>query len=95
MKNKTDTGITEKLANLTESQTYMALEFEKMQEDMKVLRKLMLHLQCNFRATKREYNWLFANRLDMVDKTINEMKLILIVWFVFTIITILAAIYYK
>lgn len=44
MKTKTDTGITEKLANLTESQTYMALEFEKMQEDMKVLRKLMLHL---------------------------------------------------
>lgn len=96
MKTKTDTGITEKLANLTESQTYMALEFEKMQEDMKVLRKLMLHLQCNFRATKREYNWLFANRLDMVDKSIDKVKLILIVWFIFTVlITVLGAIYHK
>lgn len=96
MKTKTDTGITEKLANLTESQTYMALEFEKMQEDMKVLRKLMLHLQCNFRATKREYNWLFANRLDMVDKSIDKVKLMLIVWFIFTVvITVLGAIYQK
>lgn len=95
MKNKTDTGITEKLANLTESQTYMALEFEKMQEDMKVLRKLMLHLQCNFRATKKEYNWLFASRLNMVDKSIDKVKLILIVWFIFTVvITVLGAIYH-
>ena len=96
MKTKTDTNITDKLANLTESQSYMALEFEKMQEDMKVLRKLMFHLQCNFRATKREYNWLFANRLDMVDKSIDKVKLMLIVWFIFTVvITVLGAIYQK
>lgn len=95
MKTKTDANVTDKLANLTESQTYMALEFEKMQKDMKTLRKLMLHLQCNFRATKKEYNWLFANRLDMVDKSIDKVKLILIVWFIFTlVITVLGAIYH-
>lgn len=37
MKTKIDTGYTEKLANLTESQSYMALEFEKMQKDMQDL----------------------------------------------------------
>ena len=30
---------TEKLANLTESQSYMAVEFEKMQKDMKELQE--------------------------------------------------------
>ena len=30
MNTKTDTNVTEKLANLTESQSYMAVEFEKM-----------------------------------------------------------------
>lgn len=96
MKTKTDTNVTDKLANLTESQSYMAVEFDKMQKDMKVLRKLMLHLQCNFRATKKEYNCLFAKRLDMVDKSIDKVKLILIVWFIFTVlITVLGAIYQK
>lgn len=96
MKTKKDTNITEHLANLTESQSYMAVEFEKMQEDMKVLRKLMLHLQCNFRATKKEYNWLFANRLDMVDKSIDKVKILTIAWFILTlVITILGAIYHK
>lgn len=86
---------TEKLANLTEGQSYMAVEFEKMQEEMKELKEWNLHLQNNFRATKQEYNWLFANRLDMVDKSIDKVKLILIVWFIFTlVITILGAIYH-
>lgn len=91
-----DTGITEKLANLTESQSYMAVEFERMQKDMRTLKELMFHLQNNFRATKKEYNWLFASRLDMVDKSIDKVKLILIVWFIFTVvITVLGAIYHK
>lgn len=95
MKTKTDTGYTEKLANLTESQSYMAVEFEKMQKDMQDLLELMLHLQNNFRATKQEYNWLFASRLNMVDKSIDKVKLILIVWFIFTVvITVLGAIYH-
>lgn len=86
----------EKLANLTESQSYMAVEFEKMQEEMKLLKEWNIHLQNNFRATKQEYNWLFANRLDMVDKSIDKVKLILIVWFIFTVvITVLGAIYQK
>ena len=86
----------EKLANLTESQSYMAVEFEKMQEEMRILKELMFHLQNNFRATEKEYNWLFANRLDMVDKSIDKVKLILIVWFIFTVvITVLGAIYHK
>lgn len=86
----------EKLANLTESQSYMAVEFEKMQEEMKLLKEWNIHLQNNFRATKQEYNWLFANRLDMVDKSIDKVKLILIVWFTFTlVITVLGAIYHK
>lgn len=90
-----DTGITEKLANLTESQSYMAVEFEKMQKDMKDLEKWMLYLQSDLKSTKIEYNWLFANRLDMVDKSIDKVKLILIVWFIFTlVITVLGAIYY-
>lgn len=87
---------TEKLANLTESQSYMAVEFEKMQEEMKLLKEWNIHLQNNFRATKQEYNWLFANRLDMVDKTIDKVKIMLIVWFIFTVlITVLGAIYHK
>lgn len=91
-----DTGITEKLANLTESQSYMAVEFEKMQKDMKELQEWNLHLQNNFRATKREYNWLFANSLDMLDKSIDKVKLMLIVWFIFTLVTtVLGATYHK
>ena len=87
---------TEKLANLTESQSYMTVEFEKMQEEMKELKEWNLHLQNNFRATKQEYNWLFASRLDMVDKSIDKVKLILTVWFIFTlVITVLGAIYHK
>lgn len=87
---------TEHLANLTESQSYMAVEFDKMQEDMKELKEFMFHLQNNFRATKQEYNWLFASRLDMVDKSIDKVKLMLIVWFIFTVvITVLGAIYHK
>lgn len=87
---------TEKLANLTESQSYMAVEFEKMQEEMKLLKEWNIHLQNNFRATKQEYNWLFANRLDMVDKSIDKVKIILIVWFIFTVlITVIGAIYHK
>lgn len=97
--NKSDNGITEKLANLTESQSYMAVEFENMQKDMKELQESMLHLQNNFRATKQEYNWLFANMLDIVDivdKIIDKVKLMLIVWFIFTVlIIILGAIYHK
>lgn len=86
----------EKLANLTEGQSYMAVEFEKMQKDMKDLQESMLHIQNNWRWTYKEYNWLFANRLDMVDKSIDKVKLILIVWFIFTlVITILGAIYQK
>ena len=85
-------GYKEKLANLTESQSYMAVEFENMQKDMKELQESMLHIQNNWRWTYKEYNWLFASRLDMVDKSIDKVKLILIVWF---IITVLGAIYQK
>lgn len=86
----------EKLANLTESQSYMAVEFEKMQKDMKDLQESMLHLQNNWIWTYREYNWLFANRLDMVDKSIDKVKILTIVWFILTlVITILGAIYHK
>ena len=96
MKTKKDTNITEHLANLTESQSYMAVEFEKMQEDMKLLKEWNIHLQNNFRATKQEYNWLFANRLDTVDKSIDKVKILTIAWFVLTlVITILGAIYHK
>ena len=95
MKTKTDTNVTDKLANLTEGQSYMAIEFEKMQEDVETLKELMFRLQINFKVTKKEYNWLFANRLDMVDKSIDKVKLILIVWFIFTVvITVLGAIYH-
>lgn len=96
MKTKTDANVTDKLANLTESQSYMAVEFEKMQKDMRTLKELMFRLQTNFKVTKKEYNWLFASRLDMVDKSIDKVKLILIVWFIFTVvITVLGAIYHK
>lgn len=94
--NKSDNGITEKLANLTESQSYMAVEFEKMQKDMKDLQESMLHLQNNWRGTYKEYNWLFANILDIVDKSIDKVKQILIAWVIFTVlITVLGAIYHK
>ena len=95
MKTKTDANVTDKLANLTEGQSYMAIEFEKMQEDVETLKELMFRLQINFKVTKKEYNWLFANRLDMVDKSIDKVKLILIVWFIFTVvITVLGVIYH-
>ena len=95
VKTKTNANVIDKLANLTESQSYMAVEFEKMQEDVETLKELMFRLQINFKVTKKEYNWLFANRLDMVDKSIDKVKLILIVWFIFTlVITILGAIYH-
>lgn len=94
--NKSDNGITEKLANLTESQSYMAVEFEKMQKDMKDLQESMLHLQNNWRGTYKEYNWLFANILDIVDKSIDKVKQILIAWVIFTVlITVLGVIYHK
>lgn len=87
---------TDQLANLTESQSYMAVEFENMQKDMKELQESMLHIQNNWRWIYKEYNWLFASRLDMVDKSIDKVKLILIVWFIFTVvITVLGAIYHK
>lgn len=96
MNTKTDANITDKLANLTEGQSYMAVEFEKMQKDMETLKELMFRLQINFKATKKEYNQLFASRLNMVDKSIDKVKLILIVWFIFTVvITVLGAIYHK
>ena len=96
MENQKGNGITDKLANLTESQSYMAVEFENMQKDMKELQESMLYLQNNWRWTYKEYNWLFANRLDMVDKSIDKVKLMLIVWFIFTVlITVLGAIYHK
>lgn len=96
MNTKTDANVTEKLANLTESQSYMAVEFERMQKDMETLKELMYRLQINFKVTKKEYNQLFASRLDMVDKSIDKVKLMLIIWFIFTVvITVLGAIYHK
>ena len=96
MKTKTDAGITDKLANLTESQSYMAVEFEKMQKDMKDLQESMLYVQSNWKFTKTEFNWFFANRLNMIDESIDKVKLILIVWFIFTVvITVLGAIYHR
>lgn len=94
--NKSDNGITEKLANLTESQSYMAVEFENIQKDMKELQESMLYLQSNWKFTKTEFSWFFANRLNMIDESIEKAKLILIVWFIFTVlITVLGAIYHK
>ena len=96
MKTKTDTNVTEKLANLTESQSYMAVEFENIQKDMKELQESMLYVQSNWKFTKTEFSWFFANRLNMIDESIEKAKLILIVWFIFTVlITVLGAIYHK
>ena len=96
MKTKTDTNITEKLANLTESQSYMAVEFEKMQKYMKDLQESMLYVQTDWKFTKMEIDWFFANKLNMIDKSIDKVKLMLIVWFIFTLVTtVLGAIYYK
>lgn len=87
---------TEKLANLTESQSYMAVEFENIQKDMKELQESMLYVQSNWKFTKTEFSWFFANRLNMIDESIEKVKLILIVWFIFTVlITVLGAIYHK
>ena len=87
---------TDQLANLTESQSYMAVEFEKMQKDMKELQETMLYVQSNWKFTKTEFSWFFANSLNMIDESIDKVKLILIVWFIFTVlITVLGAIYHK
>lgn len=96
MENQKGNGITDKLANLTESQSYMAVEFEKMQEEMKELQESMLYVQSNWKFTKTEFSWFFANRLNMIDESIEKVKLILIVWFIFTVlINVLGAIYHK
>lgn len=87
---------TDQLANLTESQSYMAVEFEKMQKDMKELQETMLYVQSNWKFTKTEFSWFFANRLNMIDESIEKAKLILIVWFIFTVvITVLGVIFQK
>lgn len=87
---------TDQLANLTESQSYMAVEFEKMQKDMKELQETMLYVQSNWKFTKTEFSWFFANRLNMIDESIEKAKLILIVWFIFTVvITVLGAIFQR
>lgn len=86
----------DQLANLTESQSYMAVEFEKMQKDMKELQETMLYVQSNWKFTKTEFSWFFANRLNMIDESIEKAKLILIVWFIFTVvITVLGAIFQR
>lgn len=83
---------TEKLANLTESQSHMAIEFEKMQKDMKELQESMLYVQSNWKFTKTEFSWL----LNRIGEIIDQVKLILIVWFIFTlVIIVLGAIYQK
>ena len=51
--NKSDNGITEKLANLTESQSYMAVEFKKMQEEMKSLKEYVHLLQANLEYRRK------------------------------------------
>lgn len=95
MKTKTDTNVTDKLANLTESQSYMAVEFEKMQKDIKELNEWTFHFQNNFKVM-REYNRSFTSRLNRMDKSIDKVKILTIAWFVLTlIITILGAIYHK
>lgn len=82
----------EKLANLTESQSHMAIEFEKMQKDMKELQESMLYVQSNWKFTKTEFSWL----LNRIGEIIDKIKLILIVWFIFTlVIIVLGAIYQK
>ena len=83
---------TEKLANLTESQSHMAIEFEKMQKDMKELQESMLYVQSNWKFMKTEFSWL----LNRIGEIIDKIKLILIVWFIFTlVIIVLGAIYQK
>lgn len=75
--NKSDNGITEKLANLTEGQSYMAVEFEKMQEEMKLLKNEMEDMQRNVRFQTIENHYLLADVKCREEKNINR-----ILWFV-------------
>ena len=68
---------TEKLANLTESQSYMAVEFEKMQEDMKRLKNEMEDVQRNVKFQTIENHYLLADVKFIEEKIINR-----ILWFV-------------
>lgn len=75
--NKSDNGITDKLANLTESQSYMAVEFEKMQEDMKRLKNEIEDVQRNVEYQTVEQHYLLADIKCREEKNINR-----ILWFV-------------
>ena len=67
----------EKLANLTESQSYMAVEFEKMQEDMNRLKMEMEVVQRNVEYQTVEQHYLLADIKYREEKNINR-----ILWFV-------------
>ena len=72
-------GYKEKLANLTESQSYMALEFEKMQEEMNRLKMEMEDVQRNVEYQTVEQHYLLADIKCREEKNINR-----ILWFVAT-----------
>lgn len=67
---------TEHLANLTESQSYMAVEFDKMQSDMKRLKEEMEDLQRNVKYQTVEQHYLLADVKSREEKNVNR-----ILWF--------------
>ena len=72
---------TEKLANLTESQSYMAVEFEKMQEDMKRLKNEMEDVQRNVKFQTIENHYLLADVKFIEEKIINRILWIVAAYF--------------
>ena len=57
---------TEHLANLTESQSYMAVEFEKMQKDMKSLKEHVYLLQSNLEYKRFSLAGFYEKHFDII-----------------------------
>lgn len=78
MSDKKDIYVTEKLANLTESQSYMAVEFKKMQEEMKSLKEYVHLLQANLEY-RRKVNGGISPLSYFLDKHIHIIATIMII----------------
>lgn len=69
---------TEKLANLTEGQSYMAVEFKKMQEEMKSLKEYVYLLQTNLEY-RRKVNGELSPISDFYHKHFQVIATIMII----------------
>ena len=71
--NRKSTESNVKIANLVESQSYMAVEFDKMQSDIKRLKEEMEDLQRNVKYQTVENHYLLADVKSREEKNVNRI----------------------